>query len=74
MTATSKAHRDRLFLLRKGWGNDGWSAPPCMFITKKIEKQVNDLVKLGLLEPDEWGTSMYRITPRGKLALKEHFK
>ena len=70
---TTKAHRDRMFFLRKGWGKDGWSPPPCLYMTKAIEKQVSALLKLGMLEEDADYTGLYRITDLGKIAIEEHF-
>lgn len=63
-----KALQYRMWLLRKYWGQNGWTMIPTP--TAKMTAAKDKLVRDGLLEVDPYDSGMLRITEAGLLALE----
>jgi hypothetical protein len=68
---TGKLSKDRLWCL-SAFANGGWTIGRGDWIgVKKWDAHKASLVKDGYLEPDEYGSDNFRITPSGRAALGE---
>lgn len=66
-----KLTKERLWWL-KGFEGYGWTiGRPMLVGIKKWDAHGAALVKMGLLEEDEYGGNLHRLTPAGRAALEK---